>query len=41
MVWIRRDIKDHLITARWTRTFFTSSGCSKLHPAWPWTLPVV
>jgi len=39
MVWVGRDLKDHLvpIPLPWAGTSSTRPGCSQLHPAWPWT----
>jgi len=41
MVWIGRDLKDHLVATPLpsSGTPSTRPGCSKLHPTWPWTLP--
>jgi len=41
MVWVGRDLKDHLIPTPlpWAGTSSTRPGCPKPHPAWPWTLP--
>jgi len=41
MVWIGRDLKDHLVPTLlpWAGTPSTRPGCSDLHPTWPWTLP--
>jgi len=41
MVWVGRDLKDHLVPSPlpWTGTPFTRPGCSKPCPTWPWTLP--
>ena len=41
MVWVGRDLKDHLVPTPlpWAGTPSTRPGCSKSHPAWPWTLP--
>jgi len=41
MVWVGRDLKDHLVPTPppWAGTPSTRPGCSELHPAWPWTLP--
>ena len=38
---VRRDRKDHLVPTPlpWAGTPSTRPGCSKPHPAWPWTLP--
>ena len=37
MVWVGRDLKDHLVPAPllWAGTSSTRPGCSELHPAWP------
>ena len=41
MVWVGRDLKDHLVPPPlpWAGTPSTRPGCSKPHPTWPWTLP--
>jgi len=41
MVWVGKDLKDHLVTTPlpWAWTSSTRPGCSELHPACPWTLP--
>jgi len=41
MVWVGRDLKDHLVPTPlpWAGTPSTRPGCSKPHPTWPWTLP--
>jgi len=41
MIWVGRDLKDHLVPTRLplTGTLPTRPGCSKPHPTWPWTLP--
>jgi len=41
MVWVGRDLKDHLLPAPlpWAGTPCTRPGCSELHPTWPGTLP--
>lgn len=41
MVWIGRDLKDHLFPTPflWAGTHSTTPGFSKPHPIWPWTLP--
>ena len=41
MVWVGRDLKDHLVPTPlpWTGTPSTRPGCPKPHPTWPWTLP--
>jgi len=41
MVWVGRDLKDHLAPTRRPQpgTPSTRPGCSKPRPAWPWTLP--
>jgi len=40
MVWIGRDLKDHLFPTPipWAGTTSTTPGCSKSHPTWPSTL---
>jgi len=37
MVWVRMDIKDHLLptTLPWAGTTSTGPGCSKPSPVWP------
>ena len=39
MVWVGRDLKDLLVPTPllWAATPSTRPGCSKTHPAWPWT----
>ena len=41
MVWVGRDLEDHLVPSPlpWTETPSTRPGCSKPHSTWPWTLP--
>jgi len=41
MVWVGRELKHHLVPTPlpWAKTASTRPGCSKPHPAWPWTLP--
>jgi len=41
VVWVGRDLKDHLIPTPlpWAGTPSTRPGCSEPHPTWPWTLP--
>jgi len=41
MLWVGRDLKDHLVPTPmpWAGTPSTRPGCSELHPTWPWTLP--
>jgi len=41
MVWVGRDLIDHLISTPlpWAGTPSTRPGCSKPHPMWPSTLP--
>ena len=41
MVWVGRDLKDHLFPTPlpWAGTSSTRPGCSELHPTWPWALP--
>ena len=41
MVWVGRDLKDHLVPTPlpWAGTLSAKSGCSKPHPTWPSTLP--
>ena len=43
MDWVGRDLKDHIAPPPlpWARTPSTRLGCSKPHPTWPWTLPVM
>jgi len=38
MVWVRRDLIDHLVPTPlpWAGTPSTRPGCSKPHPVWPW-----
>ena len=37
MVWLGRDLKDHLVPTSlpWTGTSSTRLGCSELNPTWP------
>jgi len=41
MVWVARDLKDHLvpIPLQWAETSSTRPGCSKHCSTWPSTLP--
>jgi len=42
MVWVERDLKDHLVPtspAVGNNTPSTRAGCSKPPPTWAWTLP--
>jgi len=41
MVWVGRDLKDHIVPTSlpWAVTLSTTPGCSNLRPAWPWILP--
>jgi len=41
MVWVGRDLKDHLVPTPlpWAGAPSTRPGCSELHSNWPWTLP--
>jgi len=41
MLWLRRDLNDHLVPTPvpWAGTLSTRPGCSRPCPAWPWTLP--
>jgi len=41
MVWVGKDLKDHLVRTplAWAGTPSARPGCSKPHPTWAWTLP--
>jgi len=41
MIWVRSDLKDHLVQPPLPSTGkpSTTPGCSKPCPTWPWTLP--
>jgi len=41
MVWVGRDLEDHLVPTPLpgARTPSTRPGCSKPHPTWPSALP--
>jgi len=41
VVWVGRDLKDHLVPTLLpgAGTPSTRPSCSRPHPAWPWTLP--
>jgi len=41
MVWVGRDLKDHLVLTPlpWAGTSSTRPGCSELHSTGPSTLP--
>lgn len=36
MIWLKRDLKDHLIASPLTWDLSTREGCTKPHPSWQW-----
>jgi len=39
MVWVRKDLKNHVVPSPLPWAGTPSTSCSKTHPTWLWTLP--
>lgn len=37
LIWVRKDLKDHLVPTnlQWTETPSSTPGCTNPHPVWP------